>query len=285
MAIGLGAHVRLPLPGELPLPLRGRARCRSSGAAGTSRSRPGSATTSTCRSAATACRRAARIVNLVTVFFLCGLWHGASWTFVVWGLFHGAFLVLERAGARALRSSARPAAAAARLHAAGRDGRLGASSAPTRCRPRPAMLRAMAGASPALPTPYGVGWYLTPEVALALAAGAVGSTPLGAGRAARLRGIPRRRARATGPSDARPSAGCRRRRDRSAGGRAARLAVAHGRAHLQPVHLLPLLTMSPTAPVLDPRARRHFLAGAGRAGRGDGGGLGSPRRTGGEPRR
>ena len=37
-------------------------------------------------------------VNLVTVFFLCGLWHGASWTFVIWGLFHGAFLVLERLG-------------------------------------------------------------------------------------------------------------------------------------------------------------------------------------------
>ncbi len=37
--------------------------------------------------------------NLVIVFFLCGLWHGASWTFVVWGLYHGAFLVLERAGA------------------------------------------------------------------------------------------------------------------------------------------------------------------------------------------
>ncbi len=34
--------------------------------------------------------------NLLTVFFLCGLWHGASWTFVVWGLYHGAFLVLER---------------------------------------------------------------------------------------------------------------------------------------------------------------------------------------------
>ena len=36
--------------------------------------------------------------NLVLVFFLCGLWHGAAWTFVFWGLFHGAFLVLERAG-------------------------------------------------------------------------------------------------------------------------------------------------------------------------------------------
>ena len=34
--------------------------------------------------------------NLVIVFLLCGFWHGASWTFVVWGLFHGFFLVLER---------------------------------------------------------------------------------------------------------------------------------------------------------------------------------------------
>ena len=36
--------------------------------------------------------------NLVTVFFLCGLWHGASWNFVIWGLFHGTFLVVERLG-------------------------------------------------------------------------------------------------------------------------------------------------------------------------------------------
>jgi alginate O-acetyltransferase complex protein AlgI len=34
--------------------------------------------------------------NLMLVFFLCGLWHGASWSFVFWGLYHGAFLVLER---------------------------------------------------------------------------------------------------------------------------------------------------------------------------------------------
>jgi alginate O-acetyltransferase complex protein AlgI len=37
-------------------------------------------------------------VNLCLVFFLCGLWHGASWNFVAWGLFHGLFLALERAG-------------------------------------------------------------------------------------------------------------------------------------------------------------------------------------------
>ncbi|MCF8233849.1 MAG: hypothetical protein K9G67_15670 [Bacteroidales bacterium] len=34
--------------------------------------------------------------NLLLVFSLCGLWHGASWNFVVWGLFHGLFIVLER---------------------------------------------------------------------------------------------------------------------------------------------------------------------------------------------
>jgi alginate O-acetyltransferase complex protein AlgI len=35
-------------------------------------------------------------LNLVTVFFLCGLWHGASWQFVAWGLYHGAFLGAEK---------------------------------------------------------------------------------------------------------------------------------------------------------------------------------------------
>jgi alginate O-acetyltransferase complex protein AlgI len=37
-------------------------------------------------------------LNLLTVFFLCGLWHGASWNFIVWGLYHGSFLGLERTG-------------------------------------------------------------------------------------------------------------------------------------------------------------------------------------------
>lgn len=30
-----------------------------------------------------------RSLNVVIVFFLGGLWHGANWTFVIWGLFHG----------------------------------------------------------------------------------------------------------------------------------------------------------------------------------------------------
>jgi len=34
--------------------------------------------------------------NLVLVFLLSGLWHGASWNFVLWGCYHGFFLVVER---------------------------------------------------------------------------------------------------------------------------------------------------------------------------------------------
>lgn len=36
------------------------------------------------------------VLNLVIVMFLGGLWHGAAWTFVVWGLLHGSYLVIER---------------------------------------------------------------------------------------------------------------------------------------------------------------------------------------------
>lgn len=34
--------------------------------------------------------------NLTIVFVLVGFWHGANWTFLVWGLYHGALLVIER---------------------------------------------------------------------------------------------------------------------------------------------------------------------------------------------
>jgi len=35
-------------------------------------------------------------VNLITVMFLGGLWHGASWNFVIWGLMHGAYLAVQK---------------------------------------------------------------------------------------------------------------------------------------------------------------------------------------------
>ena len=34
--------------------------------------------------------------NLIFVFLISGLWHGASWNFILWGAYHGLFLVLER---------------------------------------------------------------------------------------------------------------------------------------------------------------------------------------------
>ncbi len=34
-------------------------------------------------------------LNKIIVFFCTGLWHGANWPFVLWGLFHGCFLLLE----------------------------------------------------------------------------------------------------------------------------------------------------------------------------------------------
>ena len=37
-------------------------------------------------------------LNLFIVFFLTGLWHGASWSFVVWGMLHGCVMVVERLG-------------------------------------------------------------------------------------------------------------------------------------------------------------------------------------------
>jgi alginate O-acetyltransferase complex protein AlgI len=139
---------------------------------------------------------ARRYRNLVTVFFLCGLWHGASWNFVIWGLWHGTFLVIERVTSNRGGRRAR------------RDNFLSANSASSavkrvvldwplwrhaytmlvvmigwvffRADTLPgavAFLRAMAGLSDAAPTIYTLRWYLTPELWLTLAAGVIGSTP------------------------------------------------------------------------------------------------------------
>jgi alginate O-acetyltransferase complex protein AlgI len=43
--------------------------------------------------------------NLLIVFVLTGLWHGSNWVFLVWGLFHGFWLIVER-----LAGIAQPAA-------------------------------------------------------------------------------------------------------------------------------------------------------------------------------
>ncbi len=42
------------------------------------------------------CSKARSYINLMIVFTLCGIWHGASWNFLIFGLYQGAFLVVER---------------------------------------------------------------------------------------------------------------------------------------------------------------------------------------------
>ena len=48
--------------------------------------------------------------NLWIVFLLCGAWHGASWNFIVWGMWHGLFLSIERSAAVQAVLSRTPAA-------------------------------------------------------------------------------------------------------------------------------------------------------------------------------
>jgi alginate O-acetyltransferase complex protein AlgI len=140
---------------------------------------------------------ARRYVNLVTVFFLCGLWHGASWNFVIWGLWHGTFLVIERLAQSRNQLPDRPMTRPPdsgvlawpiwpHLYTMAivmigwvffRADTLGGAIA---------FLRSLAGVTPAVPSPYTVAWFLTPELWLALAAGAIGSTPWVPALAARI---------------------------------------------------------------------------------------------------
>ena len=41
--------------------------------------------------------KARQCLNLLAVFLVSGIWHGANWTFVVWGLMHGLAAVFETA--------------------------------------------------------------------------------------------------------------------------------------------------------------------------------------------
>jgi alginate O-acetyltransferase complex protein AlgI len=34
--------------------------------------------------------------NMIFTFFVCGLWHGANWTFAAWGALHGCYMVLDK---------------------------------------------------------------------------------------------------------------------------------------------------------------------------------------------
>ena len=113
--------------------------------------------------------------NILIVFLLCGFWHGAAWHFVLWGVFHGVFLVFERAGlARLLQRAPTSFRHAFTLLVV----MLGwvlfrSASIPA----AGTYLAAMFGLSPA-PFADGVAAYLPLDVLLALAAGMLASAPL-----------------------------------------------------------------------------------------------------------
>jgi alginate O-acetyltransferase complex protein AlgI len=114
--------------------------------------------------------------NLVLVFFLCGLWHGASWTFILWGLFHGAFLVLERMGlGRLLEWTWAPVRHLYTLVVVmvGWVFFKAATFAQAL-----AFLGAMAGFGEGAGIQYYPALYLNPEVTLVLVAGVLGSLPV-----------------------------------------------------------------------------------------------------------
>jgi alginate O-acetyltransferase complex protein AlgI len=50
---------------------------------------------------------ARQYLNLLVVFAVSGLWHGAAWTFVIWGTLHGGYLMLSQALAPVRQASAR----------------------------------------------------------------------------------------------------------------------------------------------------------------------------------
>jgi alginate O-acetyltransferase complex protein AlgI len=114
--------------------------------------------------------------NLLVVFLLCGLWHGASWNFVVWGLLHGAFLALERtAFGRALAAMPRPLRHAYVLAV------VVIAWVPFRAGSLPEALHYLAamfglGAGGFAPGP--VAYYLDGATALWLVVGVIASTPL-----------------------------------------------------------------------------------------------------------
>ena len=113
--------------------------------------------------------------NLMIVFLLCGLWHGASWTFAIWGLYHGLFLVIERLGLNGVLSRAGAEARHVYTLLVVTVGWVFFRA--TDFSQALAHLTAMAGFGSGDGIAYHVWLYLRPDVALALVVGAIGSTP------------------------------------------------------------------------------------------------------------
>jgi alginate O-acetyltransferase complex protein AlgI len=114
------------------------------------------------------------LLNLLIVFLLCGLWHGASWSFVVWGLYHGGFLAFERGFRdRSVRVWS-PLAHAATLLVVLVGWVIFRAETLTQAG---AFLAAMAGRASGTGSEWYLEMYLDPVFGMAFAAGLVGSVP------------------------------------------------------------------------------------------------------------
>ena len=115
-------------------------------------------------------------INLVTVFLLCGLWHGAQWTFVVWGLYHGLFLVVERTGfGRWLKTGRAPVGHLYTLAVVTVGWALFRAETLSQAG---AFVSAMFGLAAGTGQEHSVAMYLNTEVILALVAGVLFSAPV-----------------------------------------------------------------------------------------------------------
>ena len=127
--------------------------------------------------------------NLVMVFFLCGLWHGASWSFVLWGLYHGMLLAAERMGLVKFNPRTAPILGRAYTLLAVMIGWIlfrTESVSLTR-----QFLAAMVGLGRGSGTIHNAAWYATLDVRIAILAGTLLATPI---VPALLRGVDRRMA-------------------------------------------------------------------------------------------
>jgi len=124
------------------------------------------------------------LVNLLVVFALCGLWHGAHFTFLAWGLYHGAFLVLERAGLGArIERLWRPLRHGYALLAVTFGWVLFRANGLTHAVD---YLRALAFAANGDAARWHLDLFASPLVLTALAAAVIGATPVAAAGCARL---------------------------------------------------------------------------------------------------
>jgi len=124
--------------------------------------------------------------NLLLIFLLTGLWHGASWNFIVWGLFHGFFMVIERLGlGRLLERAPRLVGNLYMLVVLNLGWAFFQNTDITKAWH---YFVSMLGLDPSASPLYYPSLHLTPDVVLMLVIGVLGSTPLPGLLLGRLRG-------------------------------------------------------------------------------------------------